>query len=58
MTEWVTRWIAIRGNVKDGLIFYGPFDTLEDAENWAYLAGVYDTVLAEIAGPKGKENGE
>ena len=30
----VTRYVGIQGNPVDGFLYYGPFITFEEAEEW------------------------
>jgi hypothetical protein len=48
------KWIVVWGDVVDGFEFVGPFDTEDDAEEYAetYNLGHYPKIVAELGAPR------
>jgi hypothetical protein len=59
MTDQPEHFILFIGNIMDGVRFYGPFDTLEDAQNYADVFYPGEEWSATIPHkPECDENGE
>lgn len=46
-----TRYIASNGGIAQGFIFYGPFDSLEDAQEFRQEAGPEDWTIMPLHRP-------
>lgn len=42
------NYILITGNVVDGLVFFDPFDNVDDAHDWAIDNIYVEWIVAEV----------
>jgi hypothetical protein len=49
------KMLLIEGNMVDGWEFFGPFDSIEDAEDYADAHYLYDWVITRLVSPEDPE---